>query len=231
MRIRLSRPVSGWVALGTEVGIIVLGVLIALGAQQLLDDWNWQRKIEAQREALDEDVSAMWRALSARAIVQRCVDRRLKELELVFQRHDRGLPLGIIAPIGRPTLWSASQGALRMATADGSLSHMAFDDKQSYFNVAQSYDEFISVAEEERASWRVLQGLSEWARLDATDWRELRAAYRDAVDTNRVMKTNLVFATPDQWLTAFGRFSRRPDNTEALTFPAVRELCQPAVQS
>ena len=36
MRFALPKPIHGWRAFWGEVGIIVLGVLIALGAQQLV---------------------------------------------------------------------------------------------------------------------------------------------------------------------------------------------------
>lgn len=227
---RILTSMRGWRQLGMEVGVIVIGVLIALGAEQLVDDWNWRHKIEGQRKALDEDVYGMWHAMSARVVLQPCVDRRLKELQLVFQRQASGLPLEIIAPVGRPGVWSASQGALRMATADGSLSHMALADKQAYFDVAESYDTFAIAALEERTSWRALQSLNTPAGLDATDWRELRGSLRDAVDSNRIMKTNLVFGTPGEWLTAFAKFPRRPLNEEVLTLPFVKELCRSAVK-
>ncbi len=229
MRFNLPKPLNGWRGLAGEVSIIVIGVLIALGAQQIVEDWTWRSKIEAQRKALDADVASMWNAMSARMMVQRCVDRRLKDLELVFERHGRQAPLGINAPIGRPAVWTSGQGALRMATADGSLSHMPLADKQAYFAIAESYDTFAPTADEERTSWRILQALNQPERLDATDWRELRKAYRDAVDTNRVMKFNLVFGTPGQWLTAFAKFPRFPKNEEALTIPFVQQLCRPAV--
>lgn len=227
---RWLKPVNSWPAFAGEIAIIVIGVLIALGAEQLLDDWNWQRRIEAQKSALDEDVAGMWSALSARLIVQPCVDRRLEELKLVFARKDRGVPLGIAAPIGRPAKWSGSQAALRMATADGSLSHMKFDDKQAYFGVSESYDTFATSMDEERASWRVLQALNEPGTLDDADWRELRRAYRDASESNRIMKIGLVADRPGVWLTAFSKFPNRQDNKDALAHPFVQELCRPAVR-
>ena len=117
-----------------------------------------------------------------------------------------------------------------MATADGSLSHMQLSEKRAYFSVAGSYDDFYPTATEERASWRILQGLNEPASLTAADWSELRQAYRDAVDTNRVMKYNLVIGSPELWLTAFAKFPRYPPNKDALKLPFVKELCQPAMQ-
>ena len=230
MQFHLPRPLHAWREFVGEVGIIVIGVLIALGAGQLVDDWNWRGSVEAHRKALDEDVFSLWQSLSARVVLQGCIDKRLKDIEVVFQRHKRGLPLDIVAPIGRPAALKAKQNALRMATADGALSHMNFSDRQAYFDVAGSFEAFAPLAWEERESWRVLQGLNEPASLTAADWSELRKAYRDAVDSNRIMKFNLVAGTPDLWLTAFAKFPRFSPNDEVLRMPFVHELCQPAVQ-
>ena len=39
MHFHLPKPLHGWRAFAGEVGIIVLGVLIALGADQAVEDW------------------------------------------------------------------------------------------------------------------------------------------------------------------------------------------------
>ena len=230
MHFHLPKPLHGWRAFAGEVGIIVVGVLVALAAEQVVETIHWQHTIDNERKALDSDVADAWNAMTARLVIQRCVDDRLNDLEVVFARHDRGEPLGIFAPIGRPSVWTASESALQMASADGSLSHMSLKSKQAYFGVRQSYEAFIPVAEEERTSWRELEALNEPARLDDTDWRDLRKAYRDAVDTNHVMKSNLVIGTPGQWLTAFREFPPFPKNKETLSLPWVQELCRPAVK-
>src|SRR5437764_545933 len=116
-----------------EVGIIVLGVLIALGAEQVIEGWHWRRVIKAERVALSEDVADIWNAMSGRMVVQGCMDQRLTELQTVFDRHNRGQPLGIAGPIGRPSVWSARTTALQIATADQSLSHMSAEAKRDYF--------------------------------------------------------------------------------------------------
>jgi hypothetical protein len=230
MHFHLPKPLHGWREFTGEVGIIVIGVLIALGAEQVVEDLRWRHTIANERKALDADVLDMWTAESARVVIQRCVDSRLGELALVFARHQRGEPLGIIGPIGRPSVWTGSQSALEMATADGSLSHMPLDDKAAYFAVAEAYDAFAPAASEERASWRTLELLDEPESLDEMDWRDLRRGYRDAVDTNRTLKSNLAFDRPDQWLTAFARFGPLPENKEAMAIPWVADLCRPAVK-
>jgi hypothetical protein len=230
MHFRLPKPLHGWREFAGEVGIIVVGVLIALGAEQVVETIHWQRTIDNERKALDSDVADAWNAMTARLVIQRCVDDRLNDLALVLGRHDRGEPLGIFAPIGRPSVWTASESALQMASADGSLSHMSLKSKQFYFGVRENYEAFAPVADEERTSWRELEALNDAGGLDQTDWRDLRKAYRDAVDSNHVMKSNLVIGTPGQWLTVFREFPPLPKNEETLSIPWVQELCRPAVK-
>ena len=40
MNLPQLKPIHGWRVFAGEVGIIVIGVLIALGAQQVAEDWH-----------------------------------------------------------------------------------------------------------------------------------------------------------------------------------------------
>ncbi|HYX47345.1 MAG TPA: hypothetical protein VE820_11060 [Sphingomicrobium sp.] len=59
MHVHLPKPLHGWREFAGEVGIIVLGVLIALGAEQAVEDWHWHQKVghaeDAMRLELAED--------------------------------------------------------------------------------------------------------------------------------------------------------------------------------
>lgn len=52
MRFQLPKPRHGWREFAGEVGIIVLGLLIALGAQQLVESWQWRQEVRAERASL-----------------------------------------------------------------------------------------------------------------------------------------------------------------------------------
>src|SRR4051812_50138195 len=47
MHVNLPKPLHGWRTFAGEVGVIVLGVLIALGAQQFAEGWDWRQKVDA----------------------------------------------------------------------------------------------------------------------------------------------------------------------------------------
>lgn len=52
MHFHLPKPLHGWREFAGEVGIIVLGVLIALAAEQLVEEWSWHHKVRVVRESL-----------------------------------------------------------------------------------------------------------------------------------------------------------------------------------
>lgn len=52
MHFHLPKPLHGWREFAGEVAIIVLGVLIALGAEQVVEDWQWHQKVEVVRRSL-----------------------------------------------------------------------------------------------------------------------------------------------------------------------------------
>lgn len=223
-------PVHSWRELLSEIGVIVIGVLIALAGEQAVEWLHWNHTIEEQRKALDRDVRDAWDAMSARVVIGRCIDTRLDELKLVLARHARHAPLDIVRPIGRPAVWTASQAALQMASGDGSLAHMSLNEKSAYFDVAESFNTFFPAATEERLTWRTLELLDDPEALDEADWRDVRHAYLAARDSNRGMKANLISDRPGHWLYPFRRFPVMPENKGAFRVPVVSDLCRSAVR-
>jgi hypothetical protein len=49
MQFHLLKPLQGWREFTHEIVIIVMGVLIALGAQQLVEAANWRREVHSFR--------------------------------------------------------------------------------------------------------------------------------------------------------------------------------------
>ena len=80
MKLSVPRPLHGWREFAGEVGIIVIGVLIALGAQQVAEDWQWRERTGDARVRLARETGAMTAQLYERLIVQRCLLGRLSSL-------------------------------------------------------------------------------------------------------------------------------------------------------
>ena len=56
MHFHLPKPLHGWREFAGEVGIIVLGVLIALAAEQGIESLRWREKVDRTRELLDSEL-------------------------------------------------------------------------------------------------------------------------------------------------------------------------------
>ena len=57
MQLRIPRPMNGWRQFAGEVGIIVVGVLIALAAQEFVEDRRWRSQVTEARASLDNQLS------------------------------------------------------------------------------------------------------------------------------------------------------------------------------
>ena len=102
MDIHKPKPFHSWREFLKEYGIIVLGVLTALSLEQAVEWMHWRHEAESEREALYEEASGNLGNIKSHLLLQPCIDRRLSELDVVFQRHDRGEPLDLIGRVGVP---------------------------------------------------------------------------------------------------------------------------------
>ncbi|HEV2595550.1 MAG TPA: hypothetical protein VGU01_10165 [Sphingomicrobium sp.] len=81
MHFHLPKPLHGWREFAGEVGIIVLGVLIALAAEQAIETTRWHEKVERTKDLLDSELHDD--ALSAYGWLAtgRCLDQQLNAAE------------------------------------------------------------------------------------------------------------------------------------------------------
>lgn len=83
------RPAKGWRAFAGEVGVIVLGVLIALAAQQTAETVNERREAAETRMTLTNEIEETLAVLELRRLAQPCIDRRLKEVRALVDQWGR----------------------------------------------------------------------------------------------------------------------------------------------
>ena len=85
MHIHLPKGFHGWREFAKEVGIIVLGVLIALGFEQLVQEWRWRKDAREARKALISEIeySTLW--ADERIGVQKCLKDRITHLTTKLQ--------------------------------------------------------------------------------------------------------------------------------------------------
>ena len=86
MEIHKPKAWHGWREFLKEYGIIVLGVLTALGAEQLVEWLHWRHEAHAAREAvaLDYQRALFW--VGETDVAAPCILRRLDELGAILDQ-------------------------------------------------------------------------------------------------------------------------------------------------
>ena len=134
MHFHLPKPLHGWREFVGEVGIIVIGVLIALGAEQMVETWRWHEKVAAAKKSIDFELNAQLDYSEEVMGLARCAPLFVDALESAIQRHDsRAIgKLHDTQPPFVPHPWrsTAWQSAMSTQVADhferGELSQYAF---------------------------------------------------------------------------------------------------------
>ena len=63
-----------------EIAVIVIGVLIALGAGQVVEAWNWQRKVAAGEQQLLQEARRNIQYAAEQVAIDLCLDAQLRAL-------------------------------------------------------------------------------------------------------------------------------------------------------
>ncbi len=84
MHVHLPKPLHGWRAFVGEVGIIVIGVLIALGAEQLVVTIHERHVAAETRASVRAELQTGLASFAFRQQAEPCIDRRLSELRRII---------------------------------------------------------------------------------------------------------------------------------------------------
>ena len=129
MHVHLPKPLHGWRAFAGEVGIIVLGVLIALAAEQLVEDWHWDQKVAVVRKSLMGELAndrARWEVDMA---VARCMNREIDQLNRWAARNNPSAESAQSVPeLAGGFFWMHSAN-WNLATGSQALDHFPMDDQ------------------------------------------------------------------------------------------------------
>ena len=226
MHFHLPKPLHGWREFAGEVGIIVIGVLIALGAEQVVQELHWHNAVSTQREALHAEIRGDLSTASYRLLQEPCISRRLDELMIVFERHKAGQPLGLAGAVGSPPVLSAETGAWETASHGEALDHMPLSERLELGGAFHSLANLNDELQQESHAWDDLGRLDHPDILEAADWSELHGAYARAVRWD----TRVAFFA--SWTLKNGAAGQKPDVLTRDVVKVIRDrLCKPLLES
>lgn len=160
MHFHLPKPLHGWREFIGEVGIIVLGVLIALGAEQAIDGIHKRSEAREARSEIEAEVVTDLTRIKQRALNADCVDARLNEMDaLIDQAHADG---AIRHPslIGRPPRYAIETNRWDAASQSGRVSLLPSDWQAQFGFLYTTLRYHYQTNTEEEAVWSRLNALT-----------------------------------------------------------------------
>jgi hypothetical protein len=193
MRFRFPRPLHGWREFIHEIVIVVIGVLLALGGAELIDNLRWKSEVASFRDAIDHELGRDLE-IHRRVLAQRpCADRRLAELERFLADASAGRRDKLLRPVGKPYLqtlffsvWDNKGGEV--------IDHLPLNERTRY---GELYDELRNdekVLLNERDVWRGMAIAEQSEPLDHADRVRMRELLTRAEQFNEVARPNYEYA-------------------------------------
>jgi hypothetical protein len=162
MHVHLPKPLHGWREFVGEVGIIVLGVLIALGAEQVVESVHEQQVAAEARENVRAEAHFNLSSIQERLAVQGCIERRLDNLSRILSTAGEGVLQPQPSWIARPPTGPFFRGRWNAATASGRNSLFPSEEQEQFsvlYEIFARYDEYQG---REQMVWAQLRALETW---------------------------------------------------------------------
>jgi hypothetical protein len=175
MHVHLPKPLHGWRAFAGEVGIIVIGVLIALGAEQGVEDIHSRAEVKETRTALDAELAHNLAAFQGRLRIEPCVQARLAELERILDREPGRVPL-------RHALESALTINLEFAVWDAATgearSLIPLKPKLQYAQLYDVFRHYERLRDRESDQWAQLTDLDLNTQLSTQEVKQAKVTIK-----------------------------------------------------
>jgi hypothetical protein len=186
MEFHKPKPVHSWRELLTEIGVVVIGVCIALAAEQAVEWLHWRGQVQQAREVIATELASNLVGAVTRIRTEACTERRLDQLALILDAAAKNGSLPPVGDIHRPPRGIWPTGAWDSVVASQTATHFP---RQQLADIAAAY-KFVQRIENYAAA-----ELGEWAelytivgpgrRLDPASESELRKALSEARSMSR----------------------------------------------
>jgi hypothetical protein len=159
MDIHKPKPWHGVRGFLKEYVIIVVGVLTALGAEAVVENFHARRLASEAREAVRAEINLDLANMKRRGEIQSCIDKRLDELSDFIAKAEAGQPVTAPLTIGEPGHPPTYSQRWQVATAGGRASLLPSNEQRDYIRVYQQFEQFEARQAEDRLAWGELIGL------------------------------------------------------------------------
>lgn len=187
--VKIPTPIHGWRIFIGEVGVIVLGVLLALGAQQSVEDIQMRREVATFRETINREIALNLYGYQARTRQAPCLAKRLGELNDWLKKARSGQP---VPPLRGSTPFAVSPYRSAWDNRNAEVfAKLPADIRTRY---AEFYDEMTNnsrLTQLENERWGALAPYTEPGPISLADRRMISPALGSIASLNGLILGNL----------------------------------------
>ncbi len=154
MKVHPPKAVGNWREFFIEIAIIVIGIAIALGAEEMIGDYHSNKQVAVVQESLDEELADSLFAARERLKLADCQQTILDRLDSAAHSSGGAAQLGEV-PATPVRLWGSA--AWDAAVASGIVEEMEHDERHDYatlFSIVRTLHEWNT---RERELWAIVR--------------------------------------------------------------------------
>ena len=191
MHIHRPKPLHGLREILVEIGVIVIGVMIALAAEQWVEWTHWQERVRTGRREIHSEVAVDAAFYGFRATAEPCVVQRLNQLAEITEARAAGTRVAPVHFAGIHLGFLVSDNNWQAERAEQTLTHLPraeLEDLSQFYAQAGDMKLWIEKEEDAWATLRILEG--DPNRLGQGDVAMLRNALQQARNFNFLIAVN-----------------------------------------
>jgi hypothetical protein len=183
MDINKPKPWRGWSEFVKEIGTIVIGVLIALGGEQLVENLHQRHDLQEGREAILHEIAGIASMANVSLREDHCLLGVADRIDDWAKGGPKPPPVPPIFPPFNATIWDASQ--------TGAVTHMPLKEKFAY----AAFYERVRTQQTLRARQASQSiDLTRVAALDKLTPAEARSLTQDVGAIRSVLQTKMIIS-------------------------------------
>lgn len=180
-RLLKLRPPHGWNAVAWELAIVTLGVLIALGAQQIVEEAHNRSVAAETRVQVTDELNSDLMSIALRQSAEPCIERRLTELRAIVTQWQQTGSFETPKWVSQSPVIEIELSRYDAALSAGRLALLSGEEQYRMGAVAARIRRFDEWQFAERVPWGRLRELQFGAdALSADDRAAIRSALQDA---------------------------------------------------
>jgi len=187
MHFHLPKPLHGWREFAGEVGIIVVGVLIALAAEQVVETAHWRAQVSEARHAMASELGDSVGQSYERQRLFPCIEGRLNDLSAILDAAEKS---GRLPPLGKTDsapyrTWV--HGTWDTTRQGDTAMHFSRVELTNLGGIYEFIDNLDAIVLPEQSAWAEIATMSGPGRpIERAEVAQLRKALAQARLLNRI---------------------------------------------